>query len=119
LLVQHTLTSPTHTSGTDLRPLLIDLEPDIATSIPSRRRLASRHLREIELQGSRVRDAALGGEADGVSGVNFVSLSARPGGELVAADGVGTYVGYGAIGLVVCCLADVLPCAGLIDVSAW
>lgn len=68
-----------------------------------------------------MRDAALGGEADAVAGIDFVGLGTGAGGQLVAADGLAVDVGDGAVGLVVCGSADVLPGRRLMGggVSFW
>jgi hypothetical protein len=110
-----TIAGPAYAGRTDLGTLFIDFEPDIATSIPVCCRLAVRHLGQVELEGAGVADAALGGEADGVTRFDFIGLGAGAGGKLVAADGVGVDVSDGAVGLVVCCLADVGPLTGLWD----
>lgn len=43
-----------------------------------------------------MRDGGYGGEAQGVAGVDGVGFGSGAGGELVAADGGGGYVCYGA-----------------------
>lgn len=89
---KHTVARPVHLTTREGGALAEDLEPHIAASIPGRSCLTLGDLGEVELKGTRVRDAGCGCEADGVAGVDGVGLRACTGGELVAADGVGGYV---------------------------
>lgn len=59
-------------------------------------------------------DAGLGSEAYGVTRIDFVGLSTGSRVELVAADLAAGDIGHGAVGLVVCGFADVLPLGSLV-----
>lgn len=71
---QLTTRRPVHLTTREISTLTVDLEPHITTSIPVSSRLALWHFRKVELQGSWVRDAGHGCEADRVSGVDSVSF---------------------------------------------
>jgi len=93
-------TRPAHLAARKRRALAIHLEPDITRAVERRCRLACGHFREVELQGAGMRDTGGGGEADGVAGAHRVGGGRGAGGELVAADGGGGDVCYGAWGWV-------------------
>jgi hypothetical protein len=86
--------------------LAVDFEPDGAAAVEGGSGLARGDFGHVELEGAGVRDGGDGGEADGVACVDRGGHGrSGAGGELIAADLVGGDVGYGAIGLVVCCFA--------------
>jgi hypothetical protein len=123
---------PAQSAASDRGAFLVDLEPGVSAAVPGGGGLPAGDLCHVELESARVRDGALGGEADGGSGGDFVgALGGGSRGELVAADLVGcdlrgvsirclrllkgervAYVCHGSIALVVCRFTDILPCAG-------
>lgn len=86
----------------------VHLEPHGAGAVEGCGGLARGDFGHVELEGPGVRDGAYGGEADGVACVDGVGLRSGARGQLVAADLLRRDVGYGAVGLVVCRLADIL-----------
>jgi hypothetical protein len=84
------LAGPAQSATRDRRALLVDLEPRVSAAVPGGGGLTAGDLGHVELESARVRDGALGGEAEGGSGRDFVGTLGRgSGGELIAADLVG------------------------------
>lgn len=90
------LAGPRQGSRGNGRALLEDLEPHVAAAVEGCGRLAAGYFGHVELEGARVRDGGLRGEAEGGAGGDFVrGLRGGAGGELVAADLVRGDLGWG------------------------
>lgn len=106
---ERTLRRPRELAVGNLGTLAEDLEPDLALALEVGGTGSRGSLGHVELEGARVGDVGVDGEAQVVAGLDGQSLGRRVGGVDVAADVVRRDVGHGAVGVVVGSHANILP----------